>query len=137
MSYGALASTVLVSSGHFEEALKRATAEIAALPDEPEAYFNRAQALVGLQRWDEAVADCEAALQLDASASGLDPAALDDELFSALRHLAVSRKDRPDEALAVLARYRALLPGGRHIGDLATWEDHVRGVETVWYRERA
>jgi tetratricopeptide (TPR) repeat protein len=137
MSYGALASTHLVTSGRFDEALARASAEIAAQPDEPEAYFNRAQALVGLGRWDEAVSDYEAALRLDASASGLDLAAVDDELFSALRTIAVARKDRPSEALAVLARYRTILPAGRHIDDLTVWEEHVRGVEPVWYRDRA
>jgi tetratricopeptide (TPR) repeat protein len=136
MTYGALASTQLVSGGRFEEAVARASAEIAAMPDEPEAYFNRAQALAGLCRWEEAVADYQAALRLDASASALDPAALDDELFFALRTLAVSRKADPAAALATLARYTELLPQGRHIDDLATWSDHINGVEALWYRDR-
>jgi tetratricopeptide (TPR) repeat protein len=137
MTYGALASSLLVTEGQFEEAVVQASREIAALPEEPEAYFNRAQALCGLGRLEEAVPDFEAALRLDASASALDPAAVDDELFSTLRSIAVAHKDRPLDALATLDRYRQALPGGRHIADLQTWIDHINGVTVVWYRDRA
>jgi tetratricopeptide (TPR) repeat protein len=137
MTYGALASTHLVQGGRWDEAVDRATAEIAAMPDEPEAHFNRAQALAALSRWEEAVRDYEAALRLDASSSALDPAALDDELFFALRSLAVAQKATPAAAHATLARYRALLPEGRHIPDLATWSNHIDGTDPVWYRDRA
>jgi tetratricopeptide (TPR) repeat protein len=137
MTYGALASSQLVAEGRFEEAVVQANQEIAALPEESEAYFNRAQALTGLGRLEDAVEDYEAALRLDASASALDPAALDDELFYALRTIAVAHKDRPAEALDALERYRRVLPQGRHVGDLQTWIDHVNGVTVVWYRDRA
>jgi tetratricopeptide (TPR) repeat protein len=137
MSYGALASSHLVTEGRFEEAVAQASQEIAALPDEPEAYFNRAQALTALGRLEDAVDDYEAALRLDASSSSLDPAAVDDELFFALRSIAVAHKDRPADALDALERYRRALPQGRHIADLQTWIDHVNGVTVVWYRDRA
>jgi tetratricopeptide (TPR) repeat protein len=137
MTYGELASSRLVAEGKFGEAIERATAEIAALPGEPEAVFNRAQALSALGRFEEAVADCEAALRLDASQSNLDPAAVDDELFFALRSIAEARKDRPPEALAVLDRYRRALPGGRHLADVQTWTDHINGIDEVWVRDRA
>src|SRR5207247_2806223 len=106
-------------------------------PPEPEANFNRAQALAALGRFPEAAADYERALALDASASGLDPDAADDELFFALRNLAVTQKDRPAEAIATLERYRRLLPSGRHVDDIKTWVDHINGVEVVWVRETA
>jgi tetratricopeptide (TPR) repeat protein len=137
MTYGALASAALVAECRFDEAIAQATQEIAAQPDEPEAYYQRGQALGALGRFVEAAADYERALSLDASASGLDPEAADDELFFALRNIAVSQKDRPAEALATLERYRRLLPEGRHIADIKTWADHINGVEVVWVRESA
>jgi len=137
MTYGRLFSTQLVSQGEFERAIAKASEEIAAAPDEPEAYFNRAQALTALGRLAEAAADHEAALALDCSASALDPEAVDDELFFVLRSLAVTQKDRPAEALATLERYRRVLPQGRHVDDLKTWIDHINGAEVVWVRERA
>jgi tetratricopeptide (TPR) repeat protein len=137
MTYGELASSRLVAESRFEEAVVQATEEIAALPEEPEAYFNRAQALTAMGRLEDAVADFEAALRLDASASSLDPAAVDDELFFTLRSIAMAHKDRPAEALDALERYRRALPQGRHIADLQTWIDHVNGVTVVWYRDRA
>ncbi|HXU81816.1 MAG TPA: tetratricopeptide repeat protein [Polyangia bacterium] len=137
MTYGALASTELVAECKFDDAIAQASREIAAQPDEPEAWFNRGQALTGLGRFAEAAADYEKALALDASASGLDPEAADDELFFALRNIALSQKDRPEEAIATLERYRRVLPEGRHIGDIKTWEDHIKGVEVVWVRESA
>jgi tetratricopeptide (TPR) repeat protein len=137
MTYGALASTELVAECKFEEALAQAAKEIAAQPDDPEAYFNRGQALTGLGRYPEAATDYERALSLDASASGLDPEAADDELFFALRNMALALKDRPAEALAVLERYRRVLPEGRHVEDIKKWADHINGVEVVWVRESA
>jgi len=137
MTYGALASTELLSACNFEEAVLQASREIAAQPEEPEAWFNRGQALAGLGRFAEAAADHEKALSLDASASGLDPEAADDELFFALRNVALGQKDRPEEARATLERYRQVLPNGRHLDDIQKWVNHVNGVEAVWVRETA
>jgi tetratricopeptide (TPR) repeat protein len=137
MTYGELPSTALLADGKYEEAIGKATAEMAAMPGEPEARFNRGQALAALGRLDEAVADYQAALAMDASASALDPAMVDDELFFALRSMALARQERRDEALALLERYRQILPAGRHVEDIATWSDHLKGVEVVWYRDRA
>jgi tetratricopeptide (TPR) repeat protein len=137
MTYGVLASAKLVAEGQFEEAIIRATQEISSFPGEPEPYFTRAQALAGLGRFPEAVTDYQAALSMDASGSAMDSEAVDDELFFALRSIAVAQKDRPAEAIATLERYREILPAGRHLADIETWADHVRGVEQVWYRDRA
>ena len=70
MSYGVLHSTAMVAHGRFEEAVAQATREIELAPEEPEALFNRAQALVGLQRLEEALADYARVLAADLSASG-------------------------------------------------------------------
>jgi tetratricopeptide (TPR) repeat protein len=137
MTYGALFSTQLVRDGRYAEAIETATREIAVQPDEPEAFFNRGQALTALERFDEAVADYQRALQLDDSASSLDPESVDDELFFALRSAAEARKADRAEAIRTLERYQQILPHGRHVEDIGKWRDSFNGVETVWYRERA
>ena len=137
MTYGALFSTQLIRDGRFSEAIETATREIATQPDEPEAFFNRGQALVGLDRFEEATADYQRALALDDSASSVDPETIDDELFFALRSAAERRKAEPAAAVEVIERYRKILPHGRHLDDIAKWRDAFNGVETVWYRERA
>jgi tetratricopeptide (TPR) repeat protein len=137
MIYGALFSSKLVLEGRLDDAIAAATSEIATQPDEPEAYFNRAQALSGLERFEEAVADYEKALSMDDSASSVDPETIDDELFFALRSAAAAHKGDAAAAIHILERYRRILPAGRHLDDIAKWVDSFNGVETVWYRERA
>ena len=137
MTYGRLLSTKLVSEGRWDEALAAATREIATDPDEPEAFFNRGQAHAGLHRWEEAVADYERAQRMDASDSALDPETVDDELFFALRTWADQEKADATRAAGIIGRYPAILPQGRHVDDVAKWIDKWRGVEAVWYRERA
>jgi tetratricopeptide (TPR) repeat protein len=138
MGYGQLRSRKLCTEGNFEEAIAAATAEIVTEPGEPEAYFNRAQALTGLDRFDEAAADYERALGMDASASALDPEAVDDELFFTLRRQAetlAANRER-DRAVATIGRYLAILPEGRHVADVPKWIDALEGRETLWYRDR-
>src|SRR5262245_6168136 len=132
MPYGQLPSTALIAAGQFEEAVVAAGAEMAARPGDPEPLFNRGQALAGLGRVAESATDYARALGMDASDSGLDPEALDDELFFALRSDAVARGDA-----APLRRYLELLPAGRHVGDVPKWIDKLAGVDAVWYRDRA
>jgi len=136
MTYGSLFSSKMIGDGRFDEALDAATREIEAQPSDPEAYFNRAQALAGLERFEEAVADYQRSLSLDDRESGLDPEIVDDELFFALRSLATGRKAEPAEAIRTIQRYREILPEGRHLDDIAKWIDSFNGVETVWYRDR-
>jgi tetratricopeptide (TPR) repeat protein len=137
MGYGQLRSRKLVSEGRFDEAIAAATAEIAADPTEPEAFFNRGQALAAQDRFAEAAADYQRALGMDASASALDPEAVDDELFFALRRQAEGLAANRAEAVATLGRYLELLPEGRHVADVSKWIDKIDGKETVWFRERA
>jgi tetratricopeptide (TPR) repeat protein len=136
MIYGALFSSKLVVDGRFAEAVETATNEITAQPDEPEAYFNRGQALAGLERFEEAVADYEKALAMDDSASSVDPETIDDEIFFALRRAADSQRGDPAAAVRTLERYRQVLPSGRHVEDIAKWADSFNGVETIWYRTK-
>ncbi|HEX3697434.1 MAG TPA: tetratricopeptide repeat protein [Polyangia bacterium] len=137
MTYGALLSSKLISEGKFQEAVEAASQEISLQPDEPEAYFNRGQARVGMDQLAQAVADYQRALTMNASDSAMDPEAVDDELFFALRTLATQRQDDPAASVATLREYVSMLPHGRHVEDVAKWIDKLRGVETVWYRERA
>jgi tetratricopeptide (TPR) repeat protein len=137
MGYGQLRSRKLVAEGRFAEAAAAAAAEIAADPSEPEAFFNRGQALAGEGRFAEAAADYERALGMDASASALDPEAVDDELFFALRRQAEELKATPVEAVAAVGRYLEVLPEGRHVADVSKWIDKLSGRETLWFRERA
>lgn len=137
MGYGQLRSRKLVEEGRFAEAIAAAVSEIAADPAEPEAFFNRGQALVGEGRFAEAAADYERALGMDASASALDPEAVDDELFFALRRQAEEMKGTPVEAVATLGRYLEVLPEGRHVTDVSKWIDKLSGREALWFRERA
>jgi tetratricopeptide (TPR) repeat protein len=136
MIYGALHSSKMVVDGLFDEAVEMATKEIATQPNEPEAYFNRGQALAALDRFAEAVADYQKALSMDDSASSVDPETIDDEIFFALRRAADALRADPAEAVRTLERYREVLPRGRHVDDIAKWADSFNGVETVWYRTR-
>jgi tetratricopeptide (TPR) repeat protein len=136
MGYGQLRSRKLVAEGRYEEAVASATAELTADPTEPEAHFNRGLALAGQGRFVEAAADYERALAMDASASALDPEAVDDELFFALRRQAETLAANRVEAIAVLGRYLEVLPEGRHVADVSKWVDKLEGREAVWFRER-
>jgi len=136
MGYGQLRSRKLVAEGRFEEAIEAATGELSADPGEPESYFNRGLALAAQDRFAEAAADYERALGMDGSASALDPEAVDDELFFALRRQAEGLAANRAEAVATLGRYLELLPEGRHVADVSKWVDKLEGREAVWFRER-
>jgi tetratricopeptide (TPR) repeat protein len=137
MEYGQLHSTKLCAAGQFEEALEAAARELAVDPAEPEAWFNRGQALAGLDRFEEAAAAYERALGMDASASALDPETVDDELFFVRRRQAEHLAGDRDAAIAAVRGYLAVLPAGRHVGDVARLIDKLNGVETTWVREQA
>jgi len=136
MAYGQLRSRKLCAEGRFEEAIRAAGEELAADPDEPEPYFIRGQALAGLERFEEAVADYQRALAMDASASAMDLEAVDDELFFALRRQAEWLASDRVAAVAPIGRYLEILPAGRHVDDVPKWIDKLSGREAVWFRER-
>jgi tetratricopeptide (TPR) repeat protein len=136
MSYGELFSTRLLAEERYEEAIDQANQEIETDAAEPEAWFNRGLAQSNLGQLESALGDYERALGLDASASNLDPAVLDDELFDAIRKLAVAHKSDTPKAKFFLGRYEDLLPAGRHLADLPKWHAHIDGIETVWVRDK-
>jgi tetratricopeptide (TPR) repeat protein len=135
MSYGELFSTRLLAEERYEEAIDQANQEIETDADEPEAWFNRGLAQANLGQLESALKDYETALGLDASASNLDPAVLDDEIFDTIRRLAVAHKGEASKAKGFLGRYAEVLPTGRHLDDLPKWHAHIDGVETVWVRD--
>ncbi|HVZ72189.1 MAG TPA: tetratricopeptide repeat protein [Polyangia bacterium] len=137
MAYGQLKSTKLCADGRYDDALTAVIGELASDPDEPEAWFNRGQALAGLDRFAEAAAAYEHALDMDASASAVDPEAIDDELFFVLRRQAENLAADREAAFEVLRRYLVVLPEGRHVDDVPKWIDKLSGKEKLWVREQA
>ena len=134
--YGKLFSTEHVDRGRWDAATSAADEEIATDPFDPEPLFNRGRALLALERFDEGIAALERAATLDASGSGMDAWHLDDVTFEALRALAarVAEEDVA-RATAILRRYLVTYPEGRHVADIAKWEQHFGGVVKTWVKE--
>ncbi len=124
-NYGHSQAAALYEADDFEGAVQAATEAMTHEPDSSEHYWDRAQALAMLERYDEAVADFERAKQLDARTEVLDDDMLDDAYFSAL--LGAARAKDVDGGCTLLARYRAVFPSGRHIGDADDWQKRLRG----------
>ena len=134
VTYGMLHSTQMVAQGRYDEALAQATREIEAAPDEPEALFNRAQALVGLQRHEEGLADYARVLVADSERQQPGSRGGRRRVVRCPARLAVQQQADLPQALATIARYRSMLPEGRHVDDVQKWTDHFNGVQVVWRR---
>jgi tetratricopeptide (TPR) repeat protein len=136
--YGVSKAAKLNEAGEFEQAIVEATAAAAAEPGDPEPLIDRAFAHAQLERYADAVADLERALELDRAASVLDEALVDDALFSALLGQArAEAAGSPERAVATLARYRALRPTGGHAREVEEWTRRLRGeVRTEWVKRR-
>src|SRR4029079_3597835 len=88
-----------------------------------------ANAYAWLERYPEAVTDLEAALALDETAGVLETDVVDDAYFSALLGAAKAEARTSMEAAErTLARYKTVLPGGRHLKDAAEWPDRLRAA---------
>lgn len=126
--YGMSFAKKLIEQGDYEEAIASATREIEAGNASAEPLFDRAAAYELLERYVEAVADLEAAIEKNRADKELDPFVLDDAYFSAALSAARSdsRADLP-RALARLDRYRELLPDGAHVGESRDWQKRLRG----------
>ncbi len=137
MTYGQSFAMKRLEDGHPEEALGLADKAILADAADPEPQLDRAQALVALGRFADAVAAIETCRALDAKARVIDDALLDDTLFSALvawaQELAAADVER---AVATLARYSKILPDGTHADELVTWTDRLRGRRETWAKAR-
>jgi Flp pilus assembly protein TadD len=118
----------LMEKGKYEEAVDAATSAIAAEAANPEPLADRAAAYDYLERYAEAVGDLEKALALNAAAPVIDQDNLDDAFFSALVGAAkVDAETSVEEGVALLARYRQVLPKGRHVQDSEDWRKRLRG----------
>src|SRR5438067_9666691 len=113
--YGISFAAKLLESGRYEEAIAEATKAIAKEDDNPEHFFERASACAMVERFVEAVADYERALELDREERILDEDVVDDAYFSAL--LGAARGEPLDAGLARLACYARAFPKGRHLRD--------------------
>jgi len=124
--YGMSFAKGLIEKGDYDEAVAAATQEIEGGQKGPEPYFDRATAYDLLERYADAVSDFEAALRINAEEKELDPFTLDDAYFSALVSSAQAERSVP-AAVALVARYREVLPAGEHVAESHTWEKRLRG----------
>ena len=126
--YGMSFAKKHIEEGDFDEAVRVTTEEIEAGTSGPETFADRATALDLLERHEEAASDFERALTLDRSEHQLITEDVDDAYFSALASGAekAMRRSVP-EALALLDRYAACMPDGRHGVDVDEWRRRVRG----------
>jgi Flp pilus assembly protein TadD len=121
----------LMEKGKYEEAIVAATRAMEVEKANPEPFADRAAAYDCLERYAEAVGDLEKALTLNATAKVIDQDNLDDAFFSALLGAAkIDAETSVDAAVALLARYRLVLPTGRHVQDSEDWERRLRGELT-------
>jgi tetratricopeptide (TPR) repeat protein len=134
--YGMSRAAVLIDAGEFEAALQAATEESAREQENSEHWWDRAQALALLERYDEAVADFERAKRVDAKTSVLDDDMLDDAYFSALLGAARATGDVA-AGCAKLERYVTQFPSGRHVKDADDWQKRLRGeLKSQFVKER-
>jgi tetratricopeptide (TPR) repeat protein len=117
-----------IEQGDYEEAIAAATEEIEGGNSGPEPLFDRGTAYELSERWAEAVADFEQAIEKNRAEKELDPFMLDDAYFSAA--LAAARAEATTnlpQALARLDRYRELWPEGAHLFESRDWQKRLRG----------
>jgi tetratricopeptide (TPR) repeat protein len=117
-----------IEDGDYEEAIAAATEAIEGGDAGPEPLFDRGTAYELVERFREAVADFEIAIQKNNAEKEIDPFALDDAYFSAA--LAAARAEAKADlrgALARLDRYRDLLPDGAHVTESRDWQKRLRG----------
>src|SRR5437868_5422170 len=126
--YGMSFATKAIENGDYEEAVTAATSAIEGGDAGPQPLFDRGTALELHERFDEAVADLEAAITINRKEKEIDPFLLDDTYFSAL--LGASKRgaegDRPRGA-AMLGRYAEILPDGAHLSESRDWQKRLRG----------
>ena len=126
--YGMSFAAELLEQGKYEEAIDAATEAMKGDAANPEPFADRAAAYDYLERYAEAAGDLEKALALNAAAPVIDQDNLDDAFFSALVGAAKADAETSVEAaVARLARYRQVMPQGRHVQDAEDWRKRVRG----------
>lgn len=126
--YGMSFAKKHIEQGEYDEAIASATEEIEAGNTSPEPLFDRGTAYELLERYVEAVADFEKAIEKNRIEKELDPFVLDDAYFSAT--LAAARAEARSDlrrALARLDRYREIVPDGAHVVESRDWQKRLRG----------
>lgn len=126
--YGMSFAKKHIEQGDYEEAIAAATEEIEGGNDAAEPLFDRATAYELSERYAEAVADFERAIEKNRTEKELDPFVLDDAYFSAaLAAAQAEAKTNLTQALARLDRYRDLWPEGSHVAESRDWQKRLRG----------
>jgi len=118
----------LIEKGDYEEAIEAATNAIEQGDDGPEPLFDRATACELAERFADAVNDFEAAIAKNREAQEIDPFVLDDAYFAALLAGARAEAERDvARGVAMLERYRTVVPSGAHLDDARDWQKRLRG----------
>jgi tetratricopeptide (TPR) repeat protein len=126
--YGMSFAKKHIEQGDYEEAIAAATEEIEGGNAGPEPLFDRGTAYELCERYVDAIADFERAIETNRAENELDPFVLDDAYFSAT--LAAARAEAKadlKQALARLDRYRELWPEGAHVVESRDWQKRLRG----------
>jgi len=127
--YGMSFAAKLIQEGKYAEAVVEASRAAARDDEDPAPLVDRANAHAWLEQYPDAVRDFEAALALDQEAGVLELDLVDDVYFSAV--LGAAKAEAPTSmagALATLARYATVLPGGRHLADARAWADRLQAA---------
>jgi tetratricopeptide (TPR) repeat protein len=126
--YGMSFAKKHIEQGDYEEAIAAATEEIDGGNEGAEPLFDRGTAYELCERYVDAVADFERAIEKNRAEKELDPFVLDDAYFSAsLSAARVEAKENLAQALARMDRYRELWPEGAHVAESRDWQKRLRG----------
>jgi len=117
-----------IEEGDYDAAIAAATEAIDGGDQGPEPLFDRGTAYELVERFVEAVADFELAIERNRAEKELDPFMLDDAYFSATLAAAKSEaKSDLKKALGRLDRYRELQPEGAHVEESKDWQKRLKG----------
>ena len=133
--YGMSFAAKMIQEGKYAEAIEEATRAVARDDEDPAPLVDRASAYAWLERYPEAVR-----ISRRRSRSTRRPACSrptwsttpTSARCSAPRRL--EARTSMEAADATLARYKTVLPGGRHLADAAAWPDPFANGER-WRRD--
>ncbi len=130
-NYGVTFAQKLIQRGDYEAAVQAADKHAQQDPKSPEPYHDRARALSLLGRFEQSVADYARAIELDTEECVLQDWEVDDGLFSTLVSWGQSLGE-PGKAesaqVAIMQRYRQMLPKGQHLTEAEQWILRFRGL---------
>ena len=131
-NYGVTFAQKLIQRGDYEAALAAADKHAQQDPHNPEPYHDRARALSLRGRYEQAVADYTRAIELDKEECVLQDWEVDDGFFSTLvawgQSLGEPGKAASAEQVAIMQRYRQILPKGQHVAEAEQWILRFRGL---------